>query len=763
MRLCLVSSILALIVAIHFQSQPWLLVLWPLCYGFYQQKIGQGVLVVAITLATTIFVHAWLDSRLHSRLPAQLTGVIVTGVGITHSCDTSNSEVEKLILNIVSIDSLAVKLPRLKKLELSHYLKNRAAQDIKPYIGCGKKVAFKAKLRAPYTFLNPYGFDYEAWQLSRGIDAGGYFLSYEIIANDDSIASLLDSVRQRGIKRAADLPGVAGQIVPALLFGESSYLQREYWQYLQVTGTIHLLVVSGLHVGFLVMILSLVLRYLVQIEMYFFTPKMSSILRLTPLILLLACLIYSYMAGAGLAVLRASLMFMVAIFVSYYKGSWSLFDSWLWVAWLVLIINPMAPLFVGFWFSFAAVGFLLMGFAGHIRQGKKTKWIYLQVLLKPQWIVFIALMPLLWMFQQSTSLLSFVVNIIAIPALGLLILPLSLLSYLFPEGWPLVLLNPLLDWGLLLIQQLAQYPAALVYKPSGIWLVFLLPLVFATLLFNGLPFRRLSLCLLVLVFFIPNEVNRQRLVVLDVGQGLSVLGVSHTQSQGDFSWLYDTGAKYRSGFSLGEAIVAKNILALTDKNLELLFVSHSDNDHAGGEAGLRRKVGVVTSYAGQPRMTDHQDCHKLTSEWVAQGGVRWRTFNVELKKASDNDLSCIVQIEMAGKRILIPGDIEKRVESKLVELFKHELKSDILIVPHHGSRTSSSEEFVSLVAPSIAIVSSGFKNRFNHPHPDVVATFHRRGVPLFNSANSGAVEIEWGENASVIEWRKENPPIWRQM
>jgi len=258
------------------------LVLWPLCYGFYQQKIGQGVLVVAITFATSIFVQTWLDSRLHSRLPAQHTGVIVTGVGITHSCDTSNPEVEKLILNIISIDSPAVRLPRLKKLELSHYLKNRATQNIKPLIDCGKKIHFRAKLRAPYTFLNPYGFDYEAWQLSREIDAGGYFLSYEFLANDDSIASLLDSVRQRGIKRAADLPGVAGQIVPALLFGESSYLQREYWQYLQVTGTIHLLVVSGLHVGFLIMILLLILCYIFQNEMYFFSPKMTSFLRLTP-------------------------------------------------------------------------------------------------------------------------------------------------------------------------------------------------------------------------------------------------------------------------------------------------------------------------------------------------------------------------------------------------------------------------------------------------------------------------------------------------
>lgn len=779
MRLCLVSSIIALIVSIHFQSQPEILVVWPVLHWIFQQGFKSWLIIVTTTLFVHVFVLVGLESRLQSRLPAQYSGIFVEGVGVTLACDASSSEVEKLRVKVISIDSAQVKnepsnlaqlksvqlneVPALENLELSHYLNDRKAKTINKPIGCGQEIKFKAKLRAPYTFLNPHGFDYEAWQLSRGLDATGYLLSYQVISNDNSLTTNIAAFRQLGIERAVQLSGLAGQIVPALLFGEANYLDRSVWRDLQMTGTIHLLVVSGLHVGFIVMIISLALRLLVRIEMFAHTPVLSYVLRLTPVILLSACLMYSFMAGVGLAVQRASLMFMVAVLVSYYKAHWSLFDTWLWVACLILLINPLSSLFVGFWFSFVAVGALLLGFSGQAKQNKNALGSRFELLIKPQWIVFIALMPLLWIFQQSTSLLSLLANIIAIPLLGLLILPLSILSLIFPLGWPVEVLNLLLEWGLLFIQQMAQQSSLMVHKPSGMWLICLLPLVLVSLLFKGFPFRRLSLIVLVVVFFLPTENNQSRLLILDVGQGLSVLGVQQNKEEGDFSWLYDTGAKYRSGFSLGEAVVSKNILALTNNTLDLLFVSHSDIDHAGGEEGLRRKVDVVTAYAGQPEIAKHKDCHGLDNQWVGEAGMRWRVFDAELLKATDNNLSCVVQIEMEGKLILIPGDIEKRVERRLVDLFGSELKSDILIVPHHGSSTSSTEAFITQVDPSVAVVSSGFKNRFNHPHPDVVARYQRLGIPIFNSASSGAIEVRWSNQASIIEWRKENPPIWRQM
>jgi competence protein ComEC len=134
-----------------------------------------------------------------------------------------------------------------------------------------------------------------------------------------------------------------------------------------------------------------------------------------------------------------------------------------------------------------------------------------------------------------------------------------------------------------------------------------------------------------------------------------------------------------------------------------------------------------------------------------------------MDKASDNNQSCIVQIEMAGKTILLPGDIDKKAEALLLKLYGHELKSDVLIVGHHGSKSSSSEAWLAQVDPQLAIVSSGFKNRFNHPHSSIVQRFQQRSIPLFNTADSGAVEVTLAEILSVTAWRKKNAPIWRQM
>jgi competence protein ComEC len=272
--------------------------------------------------------------------------------------------------------------------------------------------------------------------------------------------------------------------------------------------------------------------------------------------------------------------------------------------------------------------------------------------------------------------------------------------------------------------------------------------------------------------------------VLDVGQGLAVIGT------GSSSWAYDTGARFRSGFSLGQAVVAPNLQALSSKKLDLLFISHSDNDHSGGELGLKRTVNVTKTYAGQIQAkqkesreqvniaSDHLNCHLLDTSWrsvesrgdlISKGSNKtdnwqWRVLNIAMNEqlSSDNDLSCVVQFKINGIRLLLPGDISKRVEGMLVASYGDELASDILVVPHHGSKTSSSRKFIKQVAPQIAVISSGFQNTYNHPHKSVVQRYQDLGVEVYNTSNSGAVEIGLNDNLSVIEWRKVKPPVWRQ-
>ncbi len=802
MRLCLVSSIIALLVSIQAESRSESILLVVvlsliagmallrshLCQGYLlpvggveKAKYISPLIVLVSVILTSLYCQFWLDSRLVSRLTANDSGLVISGIADAVVCDYSKVGVEKYVLDLVSVDQATPSVSGLRKISVLKYLPQnesinngsmkKGGDNTHDNRGCGFRIKFSAKLRAPYSFINPVGFDYEAWLLSKGVDATGYFISHEIIAHKPSIQSTLINLRQKGIERASALPGLSGQVVPALLFGVSGYLSREYWADLQVTGAIHLLVVSGLHVGFLVLLVVLLWRKLIQLEVLLFAPSHSYLLRLTPIVLLVSCVLYAYMAGFGLAVQRSSLMLLFAILVSYYKSHWSMLDTWLWVIWLVLIINPLASLFIGFWFSFMAVGCLLLTHVGCVKTNSKQadkknffKQDWLLSLWRPQWIVFLALMPFLWMFQQSQSLLSLLVNTIAIPLLALCLLPLSLLALLFQEGIFTRLLNELLGIGFGSLNLLAGEASWLVFKPMGLWLFALLLIVITILTFKGFPFRRLSLLLVGIIYFLPLRAIEDRLIILDVGQGLSVVGVSQ-HKEGSNSWVYDTGARFRSGFSLGEAVVAKNLLSMATNNLDLLFISHSDNDHAGGEEGLKRKINVLSSLAGQPSSPEHRDCHGLELKWQDNGRFRWRAFNLpaDIELVADNDQSCVVQLEINGKKILIPGDIGRHVEQNLVKHFGNTLKSDVLLVPHHGSKTSSSKEFIRQVSPMMAIVSSGFKNSYKHPHSDVVKRYQLMRIPLYITAISGAIEINFEGGLKAIEWRKLNPPIWRQM
>jgi competence protein ComEC len=792
MRLCLVSTIIAFFVSIQFQSdQYWLIALLVVVVILSSRSRPWQVSSLAVLgiLLSAFYCQFWLSERLESRLSADLSGIVVTGYGEVIGCSDASLEVEKLLLRIDSLNPTEQTLPPLKRLALNFYrhsYKNSSDKDTQQAevkILCGSQVKFTAKLRAAYGFINPWGFDYEAWQLSRGVDASGYLLDHKVLGMAQGWRSQLVMLREQWIQRAAALDGPSGQLVPALLFGESGYLPKKQWLDFQLTGTIHLLIVSGLHVGFLVFIVTSLWYLLIRLEVLLFFPRASVLFKLTPLILLLACAVYAYMAGMGLAIQRAGLMLALGICVLYFRNHWSLFDTWLWVMLLVLLINPLSLLFIGFWFSFAAVGALLMNYVGpvghsscsnlgavnvktFISKGSAKATEKIKLFYYPQWVVFIALMPLLWLFQQPQSALSFFTNIIAIPLLGFVVMPLALIAFVLPDGLAVDVLNFVLSNAMIFLHQISLLPSWLVYKPAGIWLLLLFPLVFLTLWLPGAPFKRLSLLLLVFIFFLPVANNKEKLIVFDVGQGLAVYGSSYDSTYGSFkqgSWLYDTGAKFRSGFSLGDAVVAKNILAFNGKELDLLFVSHSDNDHAGGEEGLRRKIIPTLTYAGQPRKYEHKNCHKIYG-WrlLGDGDIRWRVFHYEMANASDNNQSCIVQIEMAGRRILLPGDIDKKAEKLLLSSYGDELKSDVLIVGHHGSKSSSSNEWLMQVDPKIAVVSSGFNNRYHHPHVNVLSRFQQHSISLYNTADSGAVEINLAEVLSVTQWREKNAPIWRQ-
>jgi len=312
MRQCLVSSILALILSIHGYSGINLPVITLLLVFIFTlvlsvrylmtSKMLVASLMIASFLVTFGYSQYWLEDQLSSRLPKALSPIVLNGVAKVVDCEQPSSEVEKLRLELLSVASGNSQLQRLKNITVNHYLAKRGFRggsntetdsNLKSPVGCHKIIKFSAKLRAPYSFINPYGFDYEAWQLSRGVDASGYLLGYDVQSVDRSLGAKLIEFRQKGIVRAAALPGKAGQIVPALLFGESGYLNKDAWLDFQMTGTVHLLIVSGLHVSFLILLVMLIWRQFIRLEVLLFSSSHSVLMRLTPVILVGACLLYS--------------------------------------------------------------------------------------------------------------------------------------------------------------------------------------------------------------------------------------------------------------------------------------------------------------------------------------------------------------------------------------------------------------------------------------------------------------------------------------
>jgi competence protein ComEC len=248
--------------------------------------------------------------------------------------------------------------------------------------------------------------------------------------------------------------------------------------------------------------------------------------------------------------------------------------------------------------------------------------------------------------------------------------------------------------------------------------------------------------------------------VLDVGQGLSVLLRTR-----DHALLYDTGARYPSGFDLGEAVALPSIHALGIRRLDMLVISHSDNDHAGGTEAVATAFPQALRYAGEPArmpLPMRQCAAGQSWQW---NGVRFRMLSpVRGEGHRDNDSSCVLLVEGRGGRLLLTGDITSKVEPQVAAALDAG-PAPVLLVPHHGGKTSSSAAFIKALQPPLALVSAGWHNRFGHPRPEVLARYAEAHVPLFNTAEQGAIPLDFPVDAAPRRepgWRQRQTRYWRE-
>ncbi|WP_437881164.1 DNA internalization-related competence protein ComEC/Rec2 [Pseudomonas sp. LRF_L74] len=678
-----------------------------------------------------------LDDRLIARLDGQTLWIEGEVVGLP--------DVSEQVLRFQLQDAVSRRYSLPRRMRLSWHGG--------PPILAGERWRLAVKLKRPRGLVNPQGFDYEAWLTAQRIGATGTVKAGERVREAGGLASWRDALRQRML--AVEAHGRAGGLA-ALVLGDASGLTTADWRVLQDTGTVHLMVISGQHVTLFSALLYGLIAGLARLGAW---PSRLPWLPCACVMAFTGALGYGLMAGFEVPVRRSCVMIAVVLL-------WRLRFRHLGVgmpllmAWnLVLLAEPLATLQAGFWLSFGAVAILALVFSA--RLGVSPWW---DIWWRAQWTVTIGLLPPFLLLGLPISLTGPLTNLVAVPWVSFLVVPLALLgAMLLPVPWlgegMLWLAGLLLDWLLRgLGWAAALYPAWLPMSlPLWAWCLISLGCLLA-LLPPGVPVRLLSLPLLALLFFTPQQLpvpGRADVWQFDVGQGLSLL--VRTQNH---ALLYDAGPR-TGDFDIGERVVVPSLRALGVSRLDVLLLSHADSDHAGGAPAVQTGLAVERVLSGEvarlPGSLGAETCRDDES-WTWDG-VRFTTWHWA-EGGSGNALSCVLRVEANGESILLTGDIDVQAEAVLLARGR-QVRADWLQVPHHGSRSSSSVRFLNQATPGAALISRGQHNAFGHPHPRVVARYRSRGIELYDSVVHGAILIRLGEHRLARGLRQPDR-FWRE-
>lgn len=617
-----------------------------------------------------------------------------------------------------------------------------------PPLRAGEQWRLAVTLQRPAGLLNPHGPDREAQLLGRRVGATGTVKAGQLLA--PVAGGWRDALRQRLLMVEAN--GRQAALV-ALVLGDGAGLAREDWQTLQATGTVHLLVISGQHIG---LVAGLLYGLVAGLARWGLWPARLPWLPWACGLAMAAALAYGWLAGGGVPVQRACLMLAVVLLWRLRFRHLGAFFPLLLALVAVLVFEPLAALLPGFWLSFAAVATLIYCFSA--RLGGWRPW---QAWTRAQWVIAVGLLPVLLATGLPVSLSAPLANLVAVPWVSLAVLPLALLGTLM---LPLAGVGEALLWlagglldvlfrGLALVAQ--QRPAWV--PPALPWRAWLLVCLGALLLLlpRGVPLRGLGGVML-LALWVPREpvpFGQIEVWQLDVGQGLAVLLRTRHHSL-----LYDAGPA-RGESDLGERVVLPTLRKLGVGGLDVMVISHAHADHAGGAEAIARGLPIKRIIGGEALVDVPLEPCASGEQWDWDG-VRfslWRWVDGQ----SSNDRSCVLLVEAQGERLLLAGDMEAAAERAW--LADTEVpRIDWLQAPHHGSRSSSTEAFVRATAPRGVLISRGRNNSFGHPHVQVVERYGRHGVVMHDTAVEGALRLVLGRHGEVEGVRRQRR-FWRDV
>ncbi len=638
----------------------------------------------------------------------------------------------------------------------------------------GERWQFTVRLKAPHGNSNPHGFDYELWMWEQGAGASGYVRENRrqtppkrlgqvnwnaAYSMERARQAIRDKVFQR-LGDAADRP--AAGVIAALVAGDQAAIERPDWDIFRATGVAHLMSISGLHITMFAWLAALLIG-LAWRRSVRFTPRLCLALPAVHAGLvggLALATLYAWFSGWGVPAQRTIWMLATFSLLRLVGLRWPWYAAWLLAAVVVLAGDPWAMLQAGFWLSFVAVAVL---FASDGSDQKSKAW----AMLREQWIITLALAPLTLLLFQQVSLVGLLANAVAIPAVTLVITPLAMLGVFFVPLWDLAALC--MGWLALLLKWLAALPYAVYTAPAPPLYLSVLAVLGGVLLvipvqsikrWQALSAKAFLAALLITPTFFWQltrpAIGQFDLLAIDIGQGNAVLiRTAH------HSLLFDAGPRFSKESDAGHRTIVPLLRALGEK-LDVLMLSHKDSDHTGGaravlamqpDAKVMTSVTLPADLAALGLPEGSQPC--FAGQTWTWDDVRFdvihpgrEDLNPE-RKLKPNAIACVLKITNADaakpQSALLTADIETPQELALLGLRADSLPSTVLLVPHHGSKTSSSEIFLDAIRPRFAIVQAGYRNRFAHPRPEVMARYDERKIQTVQSSSCGAAR--WASDA----------------
>lgn len=727
--------------------------------------------------------------RLSDALPVAWENRSIEIIGVVASVSELNERGERFRFDLEQVLTPKAVVPQ--HISLSYYPAGSWNQPLSTasraaHFKPGERWRLTVRLKRPHGTQNDYGPDFEAWALAENIRATGTVRTkaenrklQDMVWLPHYMVEHVRATIQQDIMHVLANKAYSG-IIQALVMGDDSQIAANDWQLLLRTGTSHLMSISGLHIT--------MLSGLIFALTAFCWRRYPGLVNRLParkaatLAGAMAALMYAFVAGFSVPTQRT--LYMLLMFAAaLWSGRQLVISQVLALAlFVVVLLDPWAVIAPGFWLSFGAMAILSFILAARISQ---PHWF--KAACQTQWAVTIGMLPLLLLMFNQVSLISPLANAIAIPLISFVVTPLALAGSFLSLDFLLVLSYHALELCMSLLEQFNALPEA-VWQQHAPPLWTLLPALMGVvwlLMPRGTPMRWIGgMGLMPMLLIAPDRpaIGNMKVSVLDVGQGLSVVvqTASHTL-------LYDTGPKYSEQVDAGARIVIPFLRGEGIRHLDGMIISHNDSDHSGGMLSILSQLPVSWMASSMPQTVMQRNG---TPQVRCFSGQHWVWDDVRFDMVypgpemyqddtfGDNNRSCVIKITSRSGSILLTGDIELAAERWLIEQAGNStdaktLKSDVIIVPHHGSKTSSSAEFVNMVQAKHAIFTVGYLNRFKHPRPEVLNRYENAPSEILRTDYHGAITLSFLDEytqgtvkrsvLNVTSMRKQRPRYWHDV